>query len=337
MSSKLEELRVYLEQYVPSVVIDAFLLCIILVLCMLFVKYNLRILSCITRGLQKVNKVLSKFMGKFAKKANLNLYRTATLKRGKSVSKIYNFFDDMITDLDLHKDGVTVFGLIMFLVVITAIVTVIASVIFHLGKWTVPAFAAIFYVIFTMFRMVVGSQIARREAIIMDTIDLLVPDIRNGVYNAIVRYKDTSINPEIAGYFHEFVFNITNNGWTFTQAMQELNRSLGDSFTDFATKALLYEANRDDDTLEIFSATIDMNSNKRMLREENNYAFGQVRLAFWLCLLLIVGSAILFCLFDNAVGYVFMGTEIGRVLIVVDIFIVAHSLSRISLLQNGKL
>lgn len=337
MFNKLAELRSTIEVYIPGVVIDALLLCVILILCTVFIKYNLKLLAFITRNLQKLQKVFIKIFGKFAKNANKTMYRTATINHSKTVSKIYNYLDDMLTDLDLHRDGVTVFGLLTFLFIITLLITLCISYCFNLGSLSLLAFVAVFYVVFTIFKIVAGTQIAHREALIMDVIDLLVADVRDGVYNAIVRYKDNGINPEIADYFHVFVNNITQNGWTFQQAMQELNASLGASFTDFATKAMIYEANQDEDTLEIFSATVDMNANKRMLREENDRVFARVRLTFWLCLLLIVGTAVLFCFFDPAVAHVFTKSDIGRVLIVMDVFIIAFTLARISELKNCKL
>ena len=336
MADKITEIRAAIEVYIPAVVIDALLLCVILVICSLFIKYNLKLLAFITRTAQKIEQLFVRIFGKFAKNANKTMYRAATINNNKTISRVYNYLDSMLTDLDLHRDGVTVFGLLFFLSVISLLFTVILSTLFNLGALSILAFLAVFYVVFTMFKLVVGSQIAHREALIMDAIDLLVADIRDGVYNAIVRYKDNGINPEIAGYFHEFVNNITQNGWTFQQAMQELNVSLGTTFTDFATKAMIYEANQDEDTLEIFSATVDMNANKRMLREENDQIFAQVRLTFVLCLVLIVGSAVLFCLLDQAVAAVFVHSMIGRVLIVIDVFIVAFTLARIADLQNSK-
>lgn len=337
MLTMFEQLREKIETYIPSIVIDILLLCLVLFLCMLFIKYNLKVLAWITRTGSKIYKFFGKLFGKFSKTANQTMYRQATINQNTRVSAIYKYFDDMITDMDMHKDGVTVFGLIMFLLLVTLFFTIIATYLFNLGTLAIVAFIAIFYVDFTVLKIIVSTQVAHRESMILDAIDLLVSDIRGGVYNAIVRYKDNGINPEIGTYFNEFVNNITQNGWTFTQAMQMLNKELGTTFTDFATKAILYENNQDEDTLEIFSATVEMNANKRMLREENNNIFAQVRLTFWLCLILIVGSAVLFCAFDAAVANVFLHSSIGRIMIVIDIFIVAFTLAKISALKNGKL
>lgn len=328
------QLRSKLAEYVPETVIDLLLVMLLLGMSILFIKYNVPLLKWLTKTIIKIRNVIYKLTSKTATEVNKKMHRSALIHQEQHTSKIINYLDELIVDMDMYKDGVTAFGLLLFLGIITLFFTIILSLIFNLGILSILAFIAVGFVVFTIFKVLASAKVEHREALIMDVEDLLVSDLTDGVYNAIVRYKDVGINPEIACYFQAFVENVAQNGWTFTRAMQQLNKELGPAFTDFATKAILYEQTGDAETLEIFSAIIDMNAHKRRLREQNNIVFNEVKLAFIICLIITVGALIVMCLFDANVRSVFLDSNIGRIMAIADVFIVAGALARLSALKN---
>lgn len=335
-TSIMSRIREELEAYIPPIVLDIFLIIIMLGFCTLFVKYNVAILRLLGKFMRKMQEMVYKLTSKTATEANKKMHQAALIHSDKPTSQIVQYFDALIVDMDLYKDGVTAFGLISFLVIVSLIFTLILSAFFNFGNLFILAFAAVSYVVFTVFKVVAMSKVEHREALIMDVEDLLVSDISGGVYNVIVRYKDRNINPEIAGYFHSFVDNISQNGWSFNQAMQQLNKELGPTFTDFATKAMLYESTADKETLEIFSSVIDINAHKRRLREQNNIIFAQVRAAFLICLGITIATLVIMCFSDVYVRHFFVEMPIGRALIIFDVFLVAWALSKLSALKAQK-
>ena len=333
----MQKLHAQLDVYVPAVVIDLLTVVLILVLCILFVRYNVPMLRAGAHLLQKLHTLLIRLTSRTATEANRKMHQMSAIKRGSKAGILVSKLDDLIVNMDLYKDGVTAFGLLAFFAVTSLIVTFLFTLIFDFGTLLPLAYVAVAYVVYTIFNVMACNKIERREALIMDVEDLLVSDISDGVYNAIVRYKDTAMSPEIAIYFQQFVENVAQNGWSFAQAMRQLEQELGPSFTDFATKAIIYEQTADKDALDMFSAVIDTNAHKRHLREQNNIVFGQVRLAFFLCLVIVIVAALLMCAGDaNIMGF-FSRSIYGRTMIVADIFIVAWSLAKLSALKNQRM
>lgn len=333
----MQALHERLDYYIPAVVTDLLCVIVILLLCVLFMHYNVAILRGCMHLLQKMQEFVIRITSRTASEANRKMHQLTAIKQASRTSKIVSKLDDLIVNMDLYKDGVTAFGLLTFLAVISLLITLMLSIIFDFGVLFPLAFVAVAYVVYTIFNVMAGSKIEHREALIMDVEDLLVSDIRDGVYNAIVRYKDTAISPEIAIYFQRFVENVSQNGWSFEQAMHQLEQELGPTFTDFATKAIIYEQTADKDTLDVFSAVIDTNAHKRHLREQNNIVFGQVRLAFFLCLIIVIVSAVLMCATDANIKGFFATSMFGRGMIIGDVFIIAWALAKLSALKNQRL
>lgn len=333
----MQALHEHLDYYVPAVVTDLLCVTATLLFCILFLHYNVSILRGLTHLLQKLQEFVVRMTSRTASEVNRKMHQLTAIKKESRTGKIVNKLDDLIVNMDLYKDGVTAFGLLAFLAITALLITLMLSILFDFGTLFPLAFIAVAYVVYIIFTVMAGSKIEHREALIMDVEDLLVSDIRDGVYNAIVRYKDTAISPEIAVYFQRFVENVSQNGWSFEQAMRQLESELGPTFTDFATKAIIYEQTADKDTLDVFSAVIDTNAHKRHLREQNNIIFGQVKLAFFLCLTIVLVSAFIMSLTDaNIMGF-FAKSIYGRVMIIGDVFIIAWSLAKLSALKNQRL
>lgn len=302
----------------------------------LFALYSNKILNRMVSSKDFINKWYYKLFGKSVRRLQEKFSRTAKLNKGTISYKIYHFFDDIILNLDMRKDNVTVAGLLVFITSISVIVGVVLSYLMKSFSMLAPIIAAIFYLIIVILRFIGLTQFEKKEGEIMDAVDLLVSDVRGGIYNAVLKYKD-SFSPNIRPYFSSFIDDIQNKGYSFRQAMGILNDNLGYNFTDFAQKAIIYEEKADKTMEDIFSNIVETNRMRRTLRDINNKKFMELRTQFIVSFLLIVAYAIFSVLLDPFI-FTFLTTNFwGKVLVVVDIVIVAFVLSYLVKIKSKTL
>lgn len=301
-----------------------------------FFMYSKRILSFFVNRKDKFSKTYSKHIGKHVRKANIKVVRRAELNHDTLYYKCYKFLDDLIRDLDMVKDGVTVAGLITFIIFVSGAVTIIFATVFNAMNVFLLMFAAVAFLVITLLRFAAISNIEQREADIMDSVDLLVSDVKGGIMNAIIRYKD-SFPVGVRHYFHEFLDDVQNKGYGFRLAMNKLNEKMGMSFTEFAQKAILYEEKADKNMDDIFSSIIEINRQRRTLRYTNNIEFANLRLQFVVSIMAILGYAI-FAMFTDAYIMNFLtDTLIGKIMIIIDIVIITFVLSYMAAIKAKSL
>lgn len=255
--------------------------------------------------------------------------RTASIKKGSITHKINVYFKEIITNLDLSKDNVTPIGLLSFIFTLSlsvSILFVVWSGEFFLG---VPAFGAVTYFIIVLFRFISLLRFEKKEADIMDSEDLIAMDIKGGVYNAILRYRN-SFHPSVKPHFEEFIDNIQNKGYGFREAMTLLNDKLGYTFTNFAQKAIIYEEKADSDMDDIFSSVVETNRFRRTLRHQNNIEFGRLRLEFLVSAGIIAGYALFSVYSDPFLAEFFTNSMFGKLLILIDVVAVTAVLAYIA-------
>lgn len=310
---------------------------IILVLAYVFVRYNVKVLSLLGKLIQFLSVLVYKVVGTPIKAADKKLLRAAYLNKDSLSYKIVSYFESMIIALDLHKDGVSVSGLLFFLCAISIIVALVLNSIFAFGLVLLPICAiAVFAIVFILFKVVATSHVEKREEHIMDAVDFLIADIKGGVFNAIVRYEN-AIHPDIRIYFSQFIDEIRNQGYSFTDAMLNLNTKLGPTFSDFAYKAIMYEDKADEGMEEMFSSIVEKNRNVRTLRYNNNLVFSEVRMTFLMCIGIILFFAFYMVSTDAYFYTFFTESSLGKVLIIVDIIIIAAVLAFISAVKAKSL
>jgi Flp pilus assembly protein TadB len=237
----------------------------------------------------------------------------------------------------MKSAGVTVTGLLVFMLFTSAAVALFTILL--MGSTNIFVIAsvicAIFYLETTLFKLASVGKYEKREAEIMDAVDLLVSYIKSGVYNAIIRYKD-SFHPDIKPYFLEFIDDVQNKGYGFKQAMLLLNDRLGMTFTEFAHKAILYEEKADKTMDDIFSSIIEVNRQRRSLRYINNIEFANLRTQFLVSFAAIIGYAIMSMFIDSWIRS-FLFSSGGIVMIVVDIIIVTVVLNYMAVIKSKSL
>jgi len=130
---------------------------------------------------------------------------------------------------------------------------------------------------------------ARAEAI-ADAEDAICPLARDGVMIAIKKVMDTGeyIHKSIQPYFQEFIDNCETRGYSFRQAMQQLNRQLGARFDNFAEKAIVFEYNERKGMADIFLDIVDENSITREINAKKENLFRKMNRDFMMKCLLVV-------------------------------------------------
>ena len=246
------------------------------------------------------------------------------------------YFENMIVNLEMKEDNVTVGGFLTFITCISLFVALALSWVLNARYLIFLYFWAVFYLIVVLFRFAALLKYERREARIMDAEDLLASDITGGVYNAIVRYQD-SFHPDIRRYFKNFIDDIENKGYSFKEAIIRLNDNLGPLFNSFAQKAITYEEKADKTLSDIFNPIIEINRCRRTLRFINTQAFNQLRLELILSCAIIMGYALFAMGMDSYFSYILLKATVGKFLIVADIVGVAWVLAYIASLKAKSL
>lgn len=294
-----------------------------------FVMYNRKFLQVLGFTLDKTEGIFYRFIGRHIKRMNTNIERTSTIKKNSLTHKINLYYKEIIVNLDMVRDNVTVAGLITFITSLAISLSIFATVLttdFYLLPFF---FMAIFYALTILFRFFSLIRFEKKEAHIMDTEDLIAMDVKGGVYNAILRYHK-SFHPTMQPFFDEFIDNVQNKGYSFKEAMIILNDRLGSTFTEFAQKAIQYEERGDDDMADIFSAIVEINRYKRTIRFENNIKFNRLRLDFLISLCIIAGYGLFSIFSDGFLAEFFLKNPLGKILIIADLTIVTFVLAFIA-------
>lgn len=317
------------------------LLRLILVACVVlgfgyFIMYSSKVVNTLLSSKDKTGSIFYKLAGKHLWRLNQRVHRTASLNKKSYTYKIYAYFDDMIINLDMAKDDVTVTGLLTFITSISFICGLFLVTLLKSPGLLLVACTAFFYLVVVAFRFVALVKYEKREAEIMDAIDLLVSDVKGGVYNAIMRYRN-AFHPNIRPYFIEFIDDIQNKGYGFQQAMLLLNAKLGLNFSEFAQKAIMYEEKADSTMEDIFSAIVETNRHRRTLRFINAQRFSILRTQFAISLSLIACYALFSIYMDDYLRQFFLQSAVGKFLIIGDITLIAWVLAYIASIKAKTL
>lgn len=292
----------------------------------------------------QIQQNLAKFMNKFSKKIGTfsvskeySLQKYAYQHSRSPITKLYVWVNEQLIALGLKRQGVTVTGYLIFwgfaAVVLGTVISFIAKFgIFMTGIFWVVCFACMLI----MTRVIVSERMEKREADVMNAIDLIVPEVGNGVKNAIVTYKD-NFAPSLREDFLAFITNIQDRGYSFNDAMFILADNLGIVFQDFAQKAIYYEAIGEKEMIDIFSDITETNRLRRQLRDENNAAFMELKGSFIVSTLITCGYFGFIMVTDAFSRHFFLQVTFGKILLVVMILIVFLVLAYISTIKSKNI
>lgn len=305
----------------------------------MFLKHNGRILAVIGTLLNKFGHFVDSHFGSHMHNVNLQLERNATIDNSSLSWKIWNYYNTILANLGLKRAHVSIAGLLAFITIVSAGLTVLLSMVFGVGSEfavAIPMFFASFILVTVMLRLNGLTYRERKETSIMQSVDILISDITGGVFNAILRYKD-GFSDEVRKYFDEFVDNIRLRGMSFNDSMYILNLDLGPTFTEFAHKAVSYEAHADADMADIFSNIIDRNRQECTLRSYNDERFSTLRRTFIISSLIILAYAVFMVSLDPFVKSFFLNTLAGKWLIIFNMLLFAFVMGRLAALKSETL
>lgn len=285
--------------------------------------------------------IFAKFLKKFSEK--IGVYSTSkeyAMQRyvyqhsSSLIAKLYNWVNNQLVALGLKRLGVSVVGYLLFWAVISFIISAVINLLTQVGVLFFPfMFLMIFVITLVMTRVIVSERMEMREADVMNAIDLIVPEVHNGIKNAIVTYKD-NFAPSVKDDFQAFIINIQDRGYTFEDAMYILADNLGLVFNDFAQKAIYFEAVGEREMVEIFADITETNRLRRQLRDENNNQFAGLKASF------VVSAGMTFAYFiflmftDDFSRTFFLTTTIGKFLLFVIVDVVFAVLSYITTIKS---
>lgn len=285
--------------------------------------------------------IFAKFLKKFSEK--IGVYSTSkeyAMQRyvyqhsSSLIAKLYNWVNNQLVALGLKRLGVSVVGYLLFWAVISFIISVVLNLLTQMGVLFFPfMFLMIFVITLVMTRVMVSERMEMREADVMNAIDLIVPEVHNGVKNAIVTYKD-NFAPSVKDDFQAFIINIQDRGYTFEDAMYILADNLGLVFNDFAQKAIYFEAVGEREMVEIFADITETNRLRRQLRDENNNQFAGLKASF------VVSAGMTFAYFiflmftDDFSRTFFLTNTVGKFLLLIIVGVVFAVLSYITTIKS---
>ena len=144
--------------------------------------------------------------------------------------------------------------------------------------------------LFTWFAYAARVRQSARSDAIADAEDAICPLARDGVLIAIKSVMETEeyVHSSIRPYFLEFIDNCETRGYSFRQAMQQLNRQLGSRFNNFAEKAIIFEYNERKGMADIFLDLVDENAVIREINARKEELFKQMNRDFLMKCLLVV-------------------------------------------------
>lgn len=286
----------------------------------------------------------AKFMKKFGEK--IGVYATGkefTYQRyvyqhsSSPISKLYNWVNNQLVALGLKRLGISVVGYLLFWAAISFLLVLIIDLVTQMGFLFFPIiYVVTFVAVLVMTRVLVSERMEMREADVMNAVDLIVPEIKNGVKNAIVTYKD-NFAPSVRDDFQAFIVNVQDRGYSFEDAMYILADSLGLVFNDFAQKAIYFEAVGEKEMVDIFSDITETNRLRRQLRDENNSAFTSLKVSFIVSTLMTFGYFIFLMFTDDFSRKFFLTQTAGKFLLIIMVIVVFAVLAYISTIKSKSI
>lgn len=277
---------------------------------------------------------ISKKIGTFSTSREYAVQRYVYLHRSSLIAKLYNWINEQLIAAGMKRVGVTPVGYMLFWGTISAITAIVIGIICNLNVFL---YVVIFFILVAVFlvatRVFVAGKMEKREADVMDALDLIIPEIGSGVKNAIARYVD-NFSPSLQQDFKIFLSNIQDRGMSFEDAMFILADSLGNIFKDFAQKAVFYEALGEEDMRGIFDDIVETNRQRRELRYNNNLEFGVLRLSFVISSGITIGYFIFLMATDWFSRYFFLTTTWGNILLVAIVLTIFGVLSYIATIKS---
>lgn len=136
--------------------------------------------------------------------------------------------------------------------------------------------------------VITKKKIRANDNAVMDALDAICPTVNIGITNAIKMNRD-SYSRRISYHFDWFLGAIEFKGYSFDEAIDELNNRLGPRFNEFAHKAKIFEENYKEGMEDIFRDIVEQNNDVRSDNAELDEIFRSKNQDLLMVSLLMVG------------------------------------------------
>ncbi len=274
-------------------------------------------------------------VNKYNTKKYIERRKKETIVKSKEnlISKYNSLVENAIIDfhLPLTLESFTSTLLVAFIIVVLLILILMQNVTLSL-----VIAISVFIGVATLFVMRSQSLRAEKMESIMDAEDIICPLAHEGVLVAIkqVMKNDEYIHKNIRPYFAQFISNCENNGYSFRQAMEILNRQLGHKFDNFAKKAIIFEYNERKGMADIFLDVVDENAILREINVRKDKAFRKMNRDFLMKTLIII-LFFLYALTIPEFKAFMIDTTAGKAINTILVSVVCLSFARCQSLQGN--
>ncbi|MCI3920618.1 hypothetical protein MO973_10275 [Paenibacillus sp. TRM 82003] len=278
---------------------------------------------------------LAEHLGKYNTKRYIARIKRERIVKQKEnwIAKYNRLVEGLILDFNLP---LTLESFTSLLCITFALTVMIVVVYMQNITLSIVVAVSIFVGLLTYFVMQSKAIKAERLENIMDAEDIICPLARDGVLIAIKKVLDNEeyISPNIRPYFQQFVDNCDNNGYSFRQAMQLLNRQLGPKFDNFAKKAVVFEYNERKGMADIFLDIVDENAVLREINGRKERIFRKMNRDFLMKTAIIVLFFFYALSVDEFRQFMLMN-DLGKLINTAMISVICLSFARCQALQEN--
>ena len=264
---------------------------------------------------------LAEKIGRGVQKSEISTQRYMFTHSNSIITRIYNWLNKQIIALGLKSYGVTALGFLVFWSIVAIPLTlVIAFIMSSRIVLSIMLYIIVLLILLFITAIKTASSVIDREDKAMTSMDMIIPDIHNGVHNAIKKYEEI-LPIELRQDFKDFLQRIKSS-MSFRESMIILSDNIGcDVFRDFAQKAIFFEENGEHEAIEMFADIIETNRLRRDLRYSAKLAFDTLKSELLICSAIVWGYGILIGFQENFTRNFFFNTTFGQFLFIVDIVI----------------
>lgn len=256
-----------------------------------------------------------------------------TSKKTFAKRKIYKKIEGIIFDLDL-KDT-TVEGFLFCLSFASFIAGCILLFLFRSILFSILGSIAIFIFLYTLAYMTASEGHFKREFAIMDAIDVIIVNMKDGVLKAVKEQIDL-FSPLVRPDFEIFIADMYEYKIPVGEALDNLGDRLGPGFTKFKEKAKEFEAKGRAGMLETFQDDMNENMYRRMDLRELMDTIREANLGF--ALAMGVCAFLSFAIFsvNESLRELVLHTTPGRIVLMINIILIVGAFAYLQHLREDK-
>lgn len=310
----------------------ATLVIILLALYVFIVWFGIHPLDVLLIGLDKFTRLVGRRVNRLDERYKRNV-EVGKLRDGSNSVRLYKFMNDLTIDLGYKRKGVTPYELMLFILVISVVVSLlIGEIVFRSLLLSflafIPVLLSVCCILYTKANI---SHDSRIEAVILAE-NIISANIDRGVVVAI-RTNIESMPISIKSEFTKFLDRVETQNYYIETALLELGASLGSISDDFISKCITFELEEEAGLAGIFKDVVEVNNIKTELRIDMKHQFEAVTFDF------IISATMVFVFLIGAIAIYpilqrfYFRMIVGQLLLLVDFMLVVFEFVYITYLR----